>query len=466
MLLIITTTNAICDLFSLYGFLLSIYYDIFVFIRIFVTINIIIMKVYKFGGASVQSADGVKNLAKIINNEPGCLVLIISAMGKTTNALEKVINTYINLNITEATEFLNESKNYHFEIINQLFDEEKSNLLKFEIDELCDGVSVFMSTNRCFEYDYCYDQIVSLGELLSTHIVSNYLNHVGISNIWLDARQLLRSDNTFREANIHFDRSEANLNKAIDFSHSSVFLTQGFIAGNKAGNTTTLGREGSDYSAAVIGSLINAESVTIWKDVPGVLNADPRIFENTKLLSAISYKEAAELSYYGAQIIHPKTIKPLQNKNISLYVKSFIDIGSKGTIIGGNKVIELEIPVYIIKNNQVLISILSKDFSFALEETLTEVFNVLLRHRLKVNLIQSSAVSISVCVDNTRYVMPAIEEFLNDYDVRYNENLQLLTIRNYTDEMIAEYSKGKQVFIEQKSRRTVRILMDADNNNK
>jgi aspartate kinase len=417
------------------------------------------MKVYKFGGASVQSGDGIKNLAKIVAGESGNLVLVISAMGKTTNALEQVVNTYLNLQTTQALDLLNQSKEYHLNIINNLFEESDCNGIKAELNQHYNNIAGFIKQNRRFEYDYCYDQIVSLGEMVSTRIVSFYLNYIGIFNTWLDTRLLLKTDSTFREANIRFDESGVKLRETLDFSITPIFLTQGFIGGNSSGETTTLGREGSDYTAAVIASLIDAESVTIWKDVPGILNADPRIFDGTKLLPAVSYKEAVELSYYGAQIIHPKTIKPLQNKNIPLYVKSFIDLETDGTVIEGNRVIEKEMPVYIFKKKQVLISISSKDFSFALEETLVNVFNMLLKRRIKVNLIQSSAVSISVCVDDTRNVQPAIEEFMNDYNIRYNKDLRLLTIRNYTDDMISKCTRNKRVYLVQKTRRTVRILM-------
>lgn len=420
------------------------------------------MKVFKFGGASVQSADGVKNLAQIVASEPNSLIIVVSAMGKTTNALEEVLNVYLDLHPYEARDLLNQSLQYHNVIINNLIEKESDrNDIKKVINEHYDKVAEFIIHNRRFDYDFCYDQIVPLGEMVSTTIVSAYLNHIGQVNMWLDATNVLKTDSTFREANINFNESQAKLNEAINGSGISKFVIQGFIGGNTAGEATTLGREGSDYTAAVVASLVNAESVTIWKDVPGVLNADPRIFSNTMLLPAVSYKEAAELSYYGAQIIHPKTIKPLHNNNIPLYVKSFVEPGTKGTVIEGNSVIEREIPVYILKKNQVLISILSKDFSFALEETLVEVFNMLLKHRLKINLIQSSAVSISVCVDGSRNVSPAIEELMTNYDIRYNENLELLTIRNFSAETINKCTQGKQVYLTQKTRRTVRILMES-----
>lgn len=420
------------------------------------------MKIYKFGGASVQSADAVKNLAKIVAKEKGKLVIVISAMGKTTNALEQVLQAYFSLQNVEAQALLNQSKQYHIDIIINLFDKDDSIGIISEIEDLYTSVTDFMKNNRRFEYDYCYDQIVSLGELVSTRIVSIYLNHIGIFNTWLDVRRFLLTDSTFREGNIRFDESGVKLRESLDFSVTPIFLTQGFIAANTSGETTTLGREGSDYTAAVIASLIDAQSVTIWKDVPGVLNADPREFDNTQLLPAVSYKEAVELSYYGAQIIHPKTIKPLHNKNIPLYVKSFINPDAEGTVIEGNKVIERETPVYILKKNQVLITISPKDFSFALEETLVDVFNMLLKHRLKINMIQSSAVSISVCVDSSNKVQPAIEELMTLYNVKYNEALKLLTIRNYTDEIIGERVQGKQVYVIQKTRRTVRMVMSDD----
>jgi aspartate kinase len=296
--------------------------------------------------------------------------------------------------------------------------------------------------------------LVSYGEIISTKIISAYLFESGIFNAWLDLRGLIVTDSNFREANIRMDESQMRLQQAADFNNYLVFIGQGFIGANIKGDPTTLGREGSDYSAAVVGNLLNAESVTIWKDVPGILNADPRLFENTVHIPELTYLDAVELAYSGAQIIHPKTIKPLENKNIPLYVRPFGSPTDAGTVIKATTEKPIDIPILIMRQNQVLITVRPRDFSFVLEESLSKAFTVMNKHRLKVSLIQSSAISISVCVDNSRYLTGALDELGNDFKVTYNEGLELLTIRGITKEIVHETIKERIVLLTQQTRRS------------
>ena len=415
------------------------------------------MKVYKFGGASVRSADGIRNIAHIVSgvNEP--LFIVISAMGKTTNAMEVVLEEFMKANHSASLEKLNEVESYHHDIISELFRNPVNGqtAVKFLFDELkkliTDGVGD--------DYDRWYDRLVSYGELISTRIISAYLLECGIQNEWLDMRNLLVTDSNFREANVKMIDSQIRLQKAVDFSKSPVFIGQGFIAANIKGDPTTLGREGSDYTAAVVGNLLDAESVSIWKDVPGILNADPRLFENTVHIPELTYLDAVELAYSGAQIIHPKTIKPLENKHIPLYVRPFGSPTEAGSVIKASTEKPIDVPVLILRKNQVLITVRPRDFSFVLEESLSKAFAIMNKHRLKISLIQSSAISISVCVDNTRYLAGALDELGNEFKVNYNENLELLTIRGITDEIVQKTTSGRSILLTQRTRRSGRYLM-------
>jgi aspartate kinase len=333
------------------------------------------------------------------------------------------------------------------------------NELKNSIKSLVDIVINFIEDNKNYDYDYCYGQIVSLGELLSSTIVNEYVNDVVKTSELVDARSFITTDSLFREARVYFDKTEKKLENVFSFRNNvNCYITQGFIGANLNGDTTTLGREGSDYSAAIIASLTGADSLTIWKDVQGVLSADPKLFPDAKLLPELSYKDAAELSYYGAQVMHQKTIKPLVNKNIPLYVRSFADINLSGTNISSKKRLQ-NIPVIATKKNQILISILPKDFSFALEDALIENLLILQRYRLKIHLIQSTPLCISLCVDDGRNTRLAIDELRIDGMVQYNDNLELITIRNYTEDVIEQYSKNREKLIMQRDRSTVRILL-------
>ncbi|MDR2144957.1 MAG: aspartate kinase [Tannerella sp.] len=415
------------------------------------------MIVYKFGGASVRSAEGIKNIASIVSGVKEPLFIVVSAMGKTTNAMEAVLENFMKADKKAAVDKLNEVENYHLDICRELFDTEEeaskmSDPLFYELEQLIlNGIGD--------DYDSWYDRIVSYGEIISTSIVSAYLNKKGIANKWLDMRKLLITDSNFREANVNMNESQKKLKAAVNFSESNIYIGQGFIGANMKGSPTTLGREGSDYTAAVVGNLLNADSVSIWKDVPGILNADPRLFPDTVLIPELTYKDAVELAYSGAQIIHPKTIKPLENKNIPLYVRPFSTPVETGSVIKSSTASPIHVPVLILRTNQILISLLPLDFSFVLEESLLKVFAVMNKHRLKISAIQSSAVSISVCVDNTRYLWTAMDELSNDFKVKYNDNLELLTIRGKTDDVIEKYTKGRKILLSQSTRRIARFLM-------
>jgi aspartate kinase len=419
-----------------------------------------LVKVFKFGGASVRSAEGVRNLADVIKRYSENLVVVVSAMGKTTNALEIILAKYLEKDNTYTDDIL-KLKIYHLDIVTELFGD-KTIVEERKLNTLFGDIEKFLESNRITDYNFCYDQLVSYGELISTTIVSSYLNGVGLKNLWVDARTCLKSDATYREGNIDYKTSEISSQGIFTFSDQRIYLTQGFIAGTSFGTTTTLGREGSDYTAAILANLLNAEDVTIWKDVEGVMNADPKYFKNTCKLDFVSFQEAIELAYCGAQIIHPKTIKPLQNKKIPLYVKSFINPDAIGTKILHSEVSLKLPPVFVLKQNQVLISLTPRDFSFVIEDSLSQIFALLYKHRVKVNMIHTSAITFSICVDEEKHYLPAaIEALQKDFVVKYNKGLELLTIRHYTPHSIEEQISGKQVYMQQRTRSTARLVIDA-----
>ena len=418
------------------------------------------MRVFKFGGASVKDAEAVKNVASIIHNHDGKLVVVISAMGKVTNALEKVVNAYF-YKKDNVAKCINEVKNYHLNIMQQLF---------------AANHPVYVTVNNLFveiewtveelprSYSFVYDQIVAIGELVSTAIISAYLNDIGIKNEWVDARSCIQTDNNYREGNIDWELTNKLINEitASIFKQNQIIVTQGFIGGTSENYTTTLGREGSDYSAAIFAYCLNAENATIWKDVSGVLNADPKFFNDAQKLEQISYHDAIELSYYGATVIHPKTIKPLENKNIPLYVKSFLKPDSAGTIIGKDLKTKPFIPSCIFKSNQVLISIAATDFSFIAEDCLSKIFGVFAKAGCKINLMQNSAISFSVCVDNDMFILPELlTELSKDFRVLYNDNLVLYTIRHYNAFTLDQLTKDREILLEQRSRNTAQVVMRA-----
>ncbi|HRW62080.1 MAG TPA: aspartate kinase [Bacteroidales bacterium] len=417
------------------------------------------MLVFKFGGASVKDADAIKNLHKIVKSFPEKLVIVISALGKTTNALEEILKISYH-NEDNGTEHLRKLKQHHLNIAAELISD-KSNKLFEKLENEFERLNHILF-NKEFDLnpDLKYDQVVSFGEIFSTLIVSEYLNLNAIKNSWIDIRDVFVTDDTYREAKIHFELTRKVVQQKFSFENTEVYLTQGFIGRSKNGFVTTLGREGSDYTAAVLANLLDAEKLVVWKDVEGVLNADPQYFGNTQKLDELSYQEAVELAYFGAKVIHPKTLKPLHNKNINLYVKSFLNPEKEGTVIKCIKQYNQDLPIYIVKKNQVLISIFPKDLSFVIEDELSTIFRYLSEQRIKVNLIQNSAISISFCVDNTNHKVTQLIEKLNeDYKVLYNDQLELLTIRHYTEEAIHEVTKGRKVYIEQRSRTTAHFVI-------
>ena len=422
------------------------------------------MKVFKFGGASVKDANAVKNVASILKKySENEIIVVVSAMAKTTNALELLTEYFCNQDSKKNIQF-EEIKTFHFEIIEQLFSD-KNHEVYSDVNNLFANLNSYINKEKIGTFDFEYDQIVSFGEIISTKIISHYLNFSSIANKWIDVRELIKTDNSYREGRVDWQKTseliKTKLIKSFDSENSQkIGITQGFIGSNSDGFTTTLGREGSDYSAAIIAYSLGAENVTIWKDVPGILNADPKYFDETQKLDAISYLEAIELSYYGATILHPKTIKPLQNLGIPLGVKSFVNPEAEGTIISSLTKSDSLIPSFIFKVNQVLISISPRDFSFIAEENLSEIFNVFVKHNVKIHLMLNSAVSFSVCIDFDKTKLPLlIADLQKDFKVKYNENLELVTIRHYDQATIARVLVGKKVLLEQKSRTTAQMII-------
>lgn len=419
------------------------------------------MKVFKFGGASVNSADAVRNMAHIVQNhlESAPLVVVVSAMGKTTNLLEKLVPGIASDNEHKALR--QRLEDYHIDIVKSLIPNDKSivNKVYTLLHQLDSTIATLQSDSE--HYNYNYDQVVSFGELISTTIIAHYLNHLGINTLWEDARQCIVTDNHHREGRVDWESTRGECWRLKDNATGyQVVVTQGFIGATSDLKTTTLGREGSDYSAAILAYCLDAESVTIWKDVPGFLNADPKFFANTVKISQIPYNEAIELAYYGASVIHPKTVKPIQNKGIPLYIRSFITPEADGSSIGDYKTIVPETPLYIFKNNQILLSILPRDYSFIAEDNLQVIFGILSKIGIRVNLMQNSALSFSICIDNNpQLVAPLIEELKNMFRVRYNQNLQLITIRYYTQEVIDRIVAGRPILLEQRSRTTEQLIV-------
>jgi len=416
-----------------------------------------VIKVFKFGGASVKDADGVKNLIKVLT-ETGSenKLIVISAMGKTTNALEVVVKDY--LETTKIPDSLTEVKNYHRNIVNGLFSN-KEVPVYFKVETLFTELENFLQHNKSNQYDFVYDQIVSFGELLSTTIVSEYLNSQHITSHWLDARNFIKTDSTYRDAQVNWSKTQERIQENID--PEKLNIIQGFIASDPNNFTTTLGREGSDYSAAIMAYCLNAENVTIWKDVPGVLNADPRFFEKAQLLNNISYEEAIELAFYGASVIHPKTLQPLQQKEIPLFVRSFLNPSEEGTAVSKGKTIFPEIPCFIVKKDQVLISLSSLDFSFMVEENISEIFRLFHQYQMKVDLIQNSAISFRVCVDNRfNQLEKLIQHLKARFKVNYKTGVSLYTIRHFNEEAINNLEKDKTVLLKQLTQNTVQLVAE------
>ena len=423
------------------------------------------MKVFKFGGASVKSADEVRNLAAILQNyKTEKLILVVSAMGKMTNALEKVINAWYN-EPEQLEEAVKGVIDFHEEVLGQLFPA-RSNPVYYKTDLLFGELEGYVSGDHTGNYDYDYDQIVSLGEMISTAIVSEYLNSCGIANTWADVRDIIKTDKTWRDANVDWDTTALKAKEILLpqlSANGSIVVTQGFLGGTENGFTTTLGREGSDYTASILAYSLDAEEVVVWKDVPGILDADPRFFENTSLLKSISYNEAIELTYYGASVIHPKTIKPLQNKQIPLKVKSFLDPEKEGTLVGGSGIDDTLARSIILKQNQTLVTFKSRDFSFIAEQNLSEIFAALAECHIRVNLMQQSAISFTVCFDENEMRFNKLLSLLQDkFECRFNEKLLLITIRHYDQLTINAVLKGREPKAEQRSRTTAQFVVDRE----
>ena len=415
------------------------------------------MRVYKFGGASVNDAAGVRNLANIVSKEKENLVIVVSAFGKTTNALERVLKARMDGNMS-YTDLLEEIYIYHWSVCEKLFGDMSAAISS--IKSSFSALRKHLSSGRTGSYDYEYDQVVSYGEIWSTIIVSEYLKANYTDVEWIDIRENLITDNRFRDANVMWQESSLRIKSTFSFAGHRSYVTQGFIGGTLNGDTSTLGREGSDYTAAILANILDAESVVVWKDVPGMLNADPKWFSGAVKLNEISYKEAVEMTFSGAKVIHPKTIKPLHNKSIPLHVRSFLDIADKGTIIKADAALRKTIPVYIKKEEQILISILPKDLSFVLGDNLSRIFQSFMLHGIKVNLVEASAISLDVCVDDER---PKVESLMNDlktdFSAIYNEDVEMLSIRHYTTEAVEKLTKGREILLEQRTRSTVRFVV-------
>lgn len=419
------------------------------------------MKVFKFGGASVKDANAVKNVANILSLFKGeKLGIVISAMGKTTNAMEQIVQAYWNKQESTFKDLIEERRAFHLEIIDGLF--EDSTLVIYEdvngvFDTLLERYKREITTN----YDFEYDQIVGFGEVVSTMIVSAYLVDTGMASKWVDARELIETNDTYREAEVDWVKTETNFKTKFIalYKESDILVTQGFIGSNNE-STTTLGREGSDFTAGIIAYCCDAEDVTIWKDVPGMLNADPKWFDNTVKLDQISFREAIELSYYGASVIHPKTIKPLQNKGIPLYVKSFIHPKEEGTIIQKSMSKDHLIPSFIFKMNQVLFSFTPRDFSFIVEKNLSDIFNRLSKANAKINLMQNSALNFSILLDEDKVdVQEILALFEDTYKVKFNEGLELVTVRHYDQPTIDRVTVDKDIILQQTTRETTRLIV-------
>ena len=416
------------------------------------------MKVYKFGGASVKDADGVRNLVTVLQKLDFTKgILVVSAMGKMTNAFEKMVTSYF-FEKESISAQIESIANFHKKIAQELFGD-KSQVIFSEIDIIIEEVKSFVKRNTSTDYNYVYDQIVSKAELLSTKICSEFIKEKGIEITWLDVRKCIKTNNDFRRAKVDWEKTTTQIKSQVN--NTQLYITQGFIAGNDK-NTTTLGREGSDYTAAIFAYCLDAEEVTIFKDVAGVLNADPKVFKETILLNQISYKEAIEMAFFGASVIHPKTIQPLQKKIIPLYVKSFLNPLQRGTKVCKGLDLEPKVPCFIVKKNQILLSISDKEFHFVMENDISQIFDYLHTFRLKVNLIQNSAISFTVCIeDNFNGFDLFIQKIKTKYKVLYNRNVELYTIRHFTENSIQEIGKNKMVLLKQTSRETTQLVMES-----
>ena len=413
------------------------------------------MQVFKFGGASVKDADGVKNVATVLRTMGSSdKLVIVSAMGKITNAMETITKAYFD-DKSSLPEHIEYTIAYHKEITDNLFEDGHEVFEKIKI--LFAELKGFLAWNKSPKYDFVYDQIVCYGELISTTIISAHLNDQGLTNTWLDARRLIKTDSSYRDGRVNWEATQTAIKNNVN--PKGLSITQGFIASDSNNFTTTLGREGSDYTGGIFAYCLNADNLTIWKDVPGVLNGDPRVFKNTVLLHEIPYEEAIELAFYGASVIHPKTLQPLQRKEIPLYVKSFLNPSAAGTMVSSVSTLVPMVPCYIVKNNQVLISLSSLDFSFMVEDNIAEVFQLLSTYKLKVDLIQNSAISFSVCVDNKfNGLEKLVKQLKGKFKVRVTTGVSLYTIRHFTQDALDKFQQDKTVLLKQVAQSTVQLV--------
>jgi len=422
---------------------------------------LVFMRVFKFGGASVKDAESVRNVGYIINNfSDDQVIVVVSAMGKTTNAMELIADALYTKQYDDFRSLVKERKEFHLSIVESLF-EEKNHPIFEEVISIFNNLGNRTNLPSAENYDFEYDQIVSLGEVVSTKIIEAYIALHRKDSVWMDARLLIRTNNQYRYADVNWQKTERLVSNFVQtHSEKNVFVTQGFLGHTDEGFTTTLGREGSDFTAGIFAYCLDATDVTIWKDVPGMLNADPKWFDNTVKLDMISFKEAIELAYYGASVIHPKTLKPLQNKGISLFVKSFIHPENPGTVIQSSTEFDALIPSFIFKMNQVLMSITPKDFSFIAEENLSDIFQRLAIGSARINVMQNSALSFTACMDiRPASLLKLVEDLSKDYIIKYNNDLELVTIRHYDQATIDRVTMGKEILMEQKTRQTARIVM-------
>ena len=413
------------------------------------------MKVFKFGGASIKDASSIKNILEIISNYSNDnLLIVVSAMGKTTNALEKVVENYFK-NKSELKSSILEVLNFHINICNELFP--KNHLIFSDINSIFQKINTFINSNKSPSYSFVYDQLVSNGELISSKIIYNYMTFKNIESSFIDARDCIKTDSNFRGGNVKWDLTNKKIKQM--FNDSNTNITQGFIASDKNNFNVTLGREGSDYSAAIFAYALNAESLSIWKDVPGLLNADPKFFSNTKLLKHISYSETIELAFYGASIIHPKTLQPLQKKEIPLNVKSFKNPESNGTKISKGIDIDPLVPCYIFKDNLILLKLSSLDFSFMVEQNISKIFKELHDSKMKVDVIQNSAISFSVCFfDKYGNLNDLISRLEGKFKIEINKNVSLFTIRHFDEKSIKKISYKRKLLLEQRTEKTIRLI--------
>ncbi len=420
------------------------------------------MQVYKFGGASIATPERMQALLPIIKDARQPIILVVSAMGKTTNALEAIVNAAVKGDKQHAHQLAGTMEQEHLAYAKQLLNDSYYQQLQAELNVFFTELQWAVDEATADRYDYSYDQIVCMGELMSTRIFSFYLQQEGLNLEWVDVRDVIRTDDTYRDARVDWEYSEKQAKQILGsiLQKGTSVITQGFIGATNDNASVTLGREGSDYTAAMLAAMLSANGVTIWKDVEGLQNADPKLFPNTVKIEAITYHEVIEMAYYGAQVIHPKTIKPLQNNNIPLYVKCFLNKEQKGTVIQNEVSSIFYPPLIVLKKKQILLQLTTKDFSFITEDNLSTLYNIFHKLNIKVNLMQNAAISFVACIDHKEdKVNELISVLENDYKVFRNEGVELLTIRHYTPEILFDLTKSRHVLLQQKTRQTVQVVM-------